>query len=136
MGGEEALNAASHDERVAGVVADGAGVGSYNDSVISGAHAVARFVNWTQFQSAQLLTDVEQPAGVAASMSLIAPRPVLLIAGNEPVERKMGPIYREAGGPTTQLWNLADTPHTGGLKRHASEYREHVLGFFATALLD
>ena len=135
MGGEEAVNAAAIDRRIASVVADGAGVSSYNDSVVSGAHIVARSVNWIQFRSAQLLTDARQPVGVAASMSQIGPRPVLLIAGSDPVERKMGPIYKEKGGATVQLWRLEDTPHTGGLEKHGAEYRERVLRFFEQALL-
>ena len=136
MGGEEALNAAAKDNRIAGVVADGAGVSSHNDSVTDGAHIVARFVDWTQFQFAQVLSDVRQPSGVAESMPQIAPRPVLLIAGADPVERKMGPIYKEKGGTATELWRLTDTPHTRGLKKHGDEYRERVLGFFNQALLD
>lgn len=44
MGGEEALNAAAIDPRIAAVVADGAGVGSYDDSVANGAHAMARLM--------------------------------------------------------------------------------------------
>ncbi|HZA39934.1 MAG TPA: CocE/NonD family hydrolase [Actinomycetota bacterium] len=136
MGGEEALNAAANDKRIAGVVADGAGVSSYNDSVTDGAHAIARVVNWTQFQFAQLLTDVRQPSGVADSMPQIAPRPVLLIAGADAVERKIGPTYKEKGGSTTELWRLTDTPHTGGLNKHGAVYRERVLRFFDRALLD
>jgi pimeloyl-ACP methyl ester carboxylesterase len=136
MGGEEALNAAATDNRISGVAADGAGVSSYNDSVTPSAHLLARSVNWIQFQSARLLTDVRQPAGVATSMPQIAPRPVLLIAGADPVERKMGPIYKEKGGSTTELWKLTDTPHTGGLKKHDVAYRERVLGFFDRALLN
>ena len=40
----------------------------------------------------------------------IAPRPVLLIAGGlgAPDEILANRVYRDAGGPTTQLWEISD----------------------------
>jgi pimeloyl-ACP methyl ester carboxylesterase len=136
MGGEEALNAAGSDERIEAVVAEGVGIGNYNDSVAAGAHVIARFVNWTQFAVTDLLSDAPQPAGVVASMPRIAPRPVLLIAGDVAAERSMGSIYAEAGGSTTELWMLDDTPHTDGLRVKGSDYEERVLQLFDRALVD
>ena len=55
----------------------------------------------------------------------IAPRPVLLIAGGvgAPDEIPANRAYRDAGGPTTQLWELADAGHTGGLRTHPAAVR-------------
>lgn len=135
MGGEEAINAAASDPRIAAVVADGAGVGSYDDSVASGAHAMARLINWTQYRLIEVLSDAPQPAGIVASLPEISPRPVLIISGEEAVEKEMGPIYAEAGGATTELWELRDTPHTKGLSFHRSDYTRRVLHLFKDALL-
>jgi pimeloyl-ACP methyl ester carboxylesterase len=134
MGGEEAINAAARDERIEAVVADGAGTSTYPDSVATGAHVVERLVNWTQYTMVDVLSDASQPIGVAASMPLIAPRPVLLITGEETVEKMMGPLYARAGGPTTTLWELPGTPHTAGLREHHSAYLDRVTRFFGATL--
>jgi len=135
MGGEEALVAAAGDERIAAVVAEGAGTSTYEDSIAKEAHPMARYINWTMYALTDVLSDASQPAGITDSIRLIAPRPVLLIAGEETVEKTVGPIYRDAGGPTTQLWMLPDTPHTGGLRHHPPDYKERVLSFFHGSLL-
>jgi pimeloyl-ACP methyl ester carboxylesterase len=134
MGGEEAINAAAQDVRIEAIVAEGAGVGNYSDSVATGAHVIERIVNWTQFATTELLSDAPQPEGIVSSLREISPRPVLLITGDEPVEKTMGPVYEEAGESTT-LWELPDTPHTGGLDVHPAEYTERVLTLFNNSLL-
>jgi uncharacterized protein len=134
MGGEEAMNAAATDERLEAVVAEGVGVSTYNDSVANGAHVVARAVNWIQYSAIDLLSDASQPMGIKESIATVAPRPVLLITGQEPIERTMGPIYARAGGPTTVLWSLPDTPHTDGLRLHRAEYETRVIRLFDHAL--
>jgi pimeloyl-ACP methyl ester carboxylesterase len=134
MGGEEAINAAAQDERVEAVVAEGAGIGNYSDSVATGAHAIERIVNWTQFTTTELLSDAPQPEGIVSSLRSISPRPVLLITGDEPAEKTMGPVYEEAGESTT-LWELPDTGHTDGLDVHPAEYTARVLTLFNNSLL-
>ena len=136
MGGEEALNYAATDERVATIVAEGVGVGTYSDAVADDPNPFERSVEWTQFALTDLLSDVPPPRGVAASMPAIAPRPVLLITGEEEIESTMGPIYASVGGPTTTLWELPRTAHTDALNEHPDEYRTEVLGFFDNALLE
>ena len=42
--------------------------------------------------------------------------------------------YRDAGGPTAQLWELPGTGHTAGLRTHPAEYERGVTGFFDRAL--
>ena len=135
MGGEEGLHAAAIDERIDAAVADGAGISTYEDSVSNGQHALARAVNWVQFSFTELLSDAPQPEGLVSALPKIAPRPVLLITANEANEHVMGPIYADAGGPTTELWELADTPHTDGLTRHRVAYVKRVLDVFDSALL-
>lgn len=136
MGGEEALNYAARDERVAAVVAEGVGVGTYPDAVADDPNPFERSVEWTQFMLTDLLSDVPPPEGVAASMPDIGPRPVLLITGEEKIESTMGPIYAAAGGPTTTLWELPEVAHTDAIAERPDEYRTTILGFFADALLE
>jgi hypothetical protein len=40
----------------------------------------------------------------------------------------------DAGGPTTQLWELPDAGHTGGLRTHPAEYERRTTTFLDRAL--
>ena len=135
MGGEEALKATAADDRIDAVVAEGAGIGTYEDSIALGAHAMARFINWTQYRLTELLSDADEPAAVATSMPRIEPRSVLLIAGSPALELEIGRLYARRGGANVHLWQLPDTPHTAGLRVHRQEYVARVLGLFDAALL-
>ena len=42
--------------------------------------------------------------------------------------------YRDSGGPTTQLWELPDAGHTGGLRTHPAEYERRTTAFLDRAL--
>jgi len=66
-------------------------------------------------------------------MPRIAPRPVLLIAGGVGAPDEI-PAYRDAGGPTTQLWELPDAGHPGGLRTHPAKYEERTTTFLDRAL--
>ena len=69
-------------------------------------------------------------------MPRIAPRPVLLIAGGvgAPDEIAANRAYRNAGGATTQLWELPDAGHTGGLRTHPAAYERRTTAFLDQAL--
>ena len=69
-------------------------------------------------------------------MPRIAPRPVLLIAGGlgAPDEILANRVYRDAGGPTTQLWEISDAGHTAGLRTHPAEYERRTTAFLDRAL--
>ena len=51
--------------------------------------------------------------------------------GDEALNR----AYRDAGGPTTALWEIPGAGHTGGLSAAPAEYERRVVGFFDRALL-
>jgi hypothetical protein len=65
----------------------------------------------------------------------IAPRPILLIAGNEEPEAFMNRRLREHGGPAAQLWELSDAGHVGAMFVHPEEYKQRMLSLFDAALL-
>ena len=68
-------------------------------------------------------------------MPRIAPRPVLLIAGGlEQDEVPTNRLYADAGGPGVELWELADTGHTAGLRTHPAEYERRTTAFLDRAL--
>jgi hypothetical protein len=67
-------------------------------------------------------------------MPRIAPRPVLLIASGAPTEISANRAYRDAGGASTQLWELPDSGHTAGLRTHPTEYEQRTTEFLDQAL--
>jgi hypothetical protein len=69
-------------------------------------------------------------------MPRIAPRPVRLIRGMEGnADESLNRAYRDAGGPTTTLWQIEGAGHTGGITAAPAEYERRVIAFFDRALL-
>lgn len=70
-------------------------------------------------------------------MPRIAPRPVLLVAGGgSPDEIPTNRAYRDAGGPTTQLWERPQAAHSAGLKTNPEAYERRTVGFLDAAIGD
>jgi uncharacterized protein len=68
-------------------------------------------------------------------MPRIAPRPVLLIAyGGEPEEIPVNRRYRDAAGPSAELYEIPDAGHTAGVTTHPREYEQRVIAFLDRAL--
>ena len=60
---------------------------------------------------------------------------MLLVAGGGfPDEIPASRLYRDAGGATVQLWELPDTGHTAGLRKHPAAYERRTVGFLDRAL--
>jgi hypothetical protein len=135
MGGEEAISAAAADPRVAAVVAEGAGAVRTTADATS-LPGLGRYLGiphyWVQTMVADLFTGADPPIALEEAMSLIAPRPVLLISASRELEYTEG--YRAAAPGSTDLWAIADAPHIGGLDTHPAEYRERVVSFLDEAL--
>jgi hypothetical protein len=87
-------------------------------------------------QAVRAVSGMREPPSLVGIMPRIAPRPVLLIAGGAgpPTEIPANRAYRDAGGPTTQLWELPDTGHTAGLRTHPTEYERRTTAFLDRAL--
>jgi hypothetical protein len=83
-----------------------------------------------------VLADQVPPADLADLMPRIAPRPVLLIRGMKGnPDESLNRVYRDAGGPTTALWEIERTGHTAGISAVRDVYERRVIGFFDRALL-
>jgi uncharacterized protein len=134
LGAEVLLEAAAGDPRLRAVVADGPTrpmdarrVG--DPALPERAFAAA----WGQALSG--ISGMREPASLHRFMPRIAPRPVLLIAGGRaPAEVPANRAYRDAGGPATQLWEIADAGHTAGLRTHPAEYERRTTSFLDRAL--
>jgi hypothetical protein len=81
------------------------------------------------------LSDHLPPTDLVDLMPAIAPRPVLLIRGMQGnPDESLNRAYREAGGPTTTLWEIPRAGHTGGIAAAPARYERAVVGFFDRAL--
>jgi dienelactone hydrolase len=131
MGGEQAINAAATDSRIRAVVAEGVQPKLPADTPqrppgLEG--LTERAVDVIGFATARLLTRAPTPLPQREAVAAVAPRPLLLIAGEGEV-----PAARalQAVAPSTvSLWELPDTPHTAGLAQHRDAWTARVTAFF------
>jgi pimeloyl-ACP methyl ester carboxylesterase len=134
LGGEVLLDAAAHDHRLAAVISDGAARPTDGDKArpkgqLEGA------LGWLTVRSVRAVSGMKTSPSLIAMMPRIAPRPVLLVAGGGfPDEIPASRLDRDAGGPTVQLWELPDTGHTAGLRKHPAAYERRTVGFLDRAL--
>jgi pimeloyl-ACP methyl ester carboxylesterase len=136
MGGEVAVTAAAEDTRVAAVVAEGVSVRTFADARQRSNQWAIPFENdAVMFGLVQLLGSPSPPEPLVDAFKRIGERPVLLIAGNDPSEAELGPLYASAAPETVTLWSLPDTGHIQALSTHPDEYRTRVLSVFDGALL-
>jgi uncharacterized protein len=134
LGGEVLLDAASHDERLAAVVSDGATRPMDGDKA-NPKGTVEGALGWLTTQSVRAISGMKTSPSLIPMMPKIAPRPVLLVAGGGfPDEIKASRLYRDAGGSTVELWELPDTGHTAGLRKHPAAYERRTVGFLDRAL--
>ena len=134
LGGEVLLEAAAHDHRLAAVVSDGAARPVDGDKARPKGQLEST-LGWLTVRSVRAVSGMKTSPSLMPMMPKIAPRPVLLVAGGGfPDEIPASRLYRDAGGPTVQLWELPDTGHTAGLRKHPSEYERRTVGFLDRAL--
>ena len=134
MGAEVLLDAASHDKRLAAVVADGA-TRPVDGAEVMHPGALERAQGWLTTTSVRAVSGMKTSPSLIPMMPRIAPRPVLLVAGGGfPAEIPASRRYRAAGGRTVALWELPDTGHTAGLRTHPAAYEQRTVAFLDRAL--
>ncbi|HJW76247.1 MAG TPA: hypothetical protein VJ787_11380 [Thermoleophilia bacterium] len=122
VGGEQVLEAAASDTRLAAVVSEGPGYRSLRDGFAR--HGVSRVRVWlripqdaVQTAAVAALGGAAPPPGLPAVVARIAPRPVFFIygqSGNES-ERALTPVYYDAAGQPKERWEVPGAAHTQGL---------------------
>jgi pimeloyl-ACP methyl ester carboxylesterase len=135
LGAEVLLEAAAREPRLRAVIADGPA--RPMDANEAGEPALPeRAVGALSLQAVRGISGMREAPSLIGLIPRIAPRPVLLIAGGvgAPDEIPANRLYRDAGGPTTQLWELPDTGHTAGLRTHPGEYERRTTAFLDRAL--
>ena len=139
VGGEMLLQTAARDRGLRAVVSEGAGLRSaaeqkhMPDTPPEPLRWIAPITMETV--AGVVLSDHLPPTDLVDLMPRIAPRPVLLIRGMKGNgDEALNRAYRAAGGPTTQLWEIANAGHTGGISAAPADYERRVVGFFDRAL--
>jgi uncharacterized protein len=134
LGGEVLLEAAARDHRLAAVVSDGAARPMDADKA-DPPPALERAATWLSLESVRAISGMKPSRSLLEFIPRIAPRPVLLVAsGGQPAEIPTARMYREAGGANVELWELPDTGHTAGLRKHPAGYERRTIAFLDRAL--
>jgi pimeloyl-ACP methyl ester carboxylesterase len=135
LGAEVLLETAARNPRLRAVVADGP-TRPMDGRRVSDAAVPERVFGAVWLQAVRGVSGMREAPSLIGLMPRIAPRPVLLIAGGigAPDEIPTNRAYRDAGGPTTQLWELPDAGHTGGLRTHPAAYERRTTAFLDRAL--
>ena len=135
LGAEVLLEAAARTPRLRAVVADGP-TRPKDGQRVSDAALPERIVGVLGLQAVRGISGTREAPSLNGIMPRIAPRPVLLIAGGigAPDEIPANRVYRDAGGPTAQLWEIPDAGHTAGLRTHPAEYERRTTAFLDRAL--
>jgi hypothetical protein len=134
LGGEVLIEAAARDHRLAAVVSDGATRPVDAETVLP-THGLEHAMGWLGEQSTRAISGMKPSRSLLRFLPAIAPRPVLLVAGGGfPAEIPASRMYRDAGGRGVSLWELPDTGHTAGLRRHPAEYERRTIAFLDRSL--
>jgi uncharacterized protein len=135
LGAEVLLEAAAREPRLRAVVADGA-TRPMDGRRVREPALPERALAAVWLHGVRGVSGMREAPSLIGLMPRIAPRPVLLIAGGvgAPEEIPANRAYRDAGGPTTQLLELPDSGHTGGLRTHPAEYEQRTTAFLDRAL--
>jgi alpha-beta hydrolase superfamily lysophospholipase len=136
LGAEVLLEAAAREPRLRAVVADGS-TRPMDGRRVSDPGIAARAFGAAWAQAVRGISGMREAPSLLPIVPRIAPRPVLLIAGgvNAPDEIPANRAYRDAAGPTAQLWEIPDAGHTGGLRTHPAEYARRTTAFLDRALI-
>ncbi len=133
LGAEVLLEAAARDPRLRAVVSDGAGRPQDMDSATN-AGADKRLMTSLQLLAVRAISGMRTSESLKGLVGRIAPRPVLLVAsGGFPEEIPANRVYHEKA-PSTELYELPDAAHTGGLRSQPAEYERRVTAFLDRAL--
>jgi len=134
LGAEVLIEAAAGDERLKAVVADGATRPEDAQDVLD-PDAVQRTMEWLAMKGIRGVSGMRTSTSLNPLIEKVAPRPVLLVAsGGFEQEIPANRIYREHGGATTELYELPDAGHTGGLRKHPEAYEARTTAFLDRAL--
>jgi uncharacterized protein len=138
VGGEQLLEAAAADERLAAVVSEGAGYRTLHESLQEDSLATTFATPQSAiiFGTLRVLSPEPYPEPLDRLVPRISPRAVLFIeAGHGQGGETLNPLYFERAGDPKAYWRIPDAHHTDGLETRPAEYERRVVGFFDRHLL-
>ena len=141
MGGEEAIGAAAGDERLQGVIAEGATGRTANDktwlSEVYGFNGwIQERVNDLTYWFTDLLTSAGPPISLRDAAAQMAPRPLLMITAGELADETLAAEHIRSAAPgNVEIWEVAGAGHTGGLAASPEEWEARVLAFLDRVLI-
>jgi uncharacterized protein len=128
LGAEVLIQAAASDPRLRTVVADG-GARPQDAQSANDLEPLEGLLGDLQIAVVRGISGMPSSPSLNPLIGRIAPRPVLLVASGAPQEIPTNRVYANHGGPTTELYELPDAGHTGGLRKHPAEYERRTIGF-------
>jgi dienelactone hydrolase len=135
LGGEALLEAAAREPRLRAVVSDGAGRPA-DQAEVKDRGPLERAVVGLMLGATRTISGERPAPSLSDLVSRIAPRPMLLIAsGGDPVEIPVNRGYRDAAGPTAELYEIPEAGHTAGLVARPREYERRVTDFLDGVLV-
>jgi hypothetical protein len=138
MGGEVLMQAAGESPHLRAVVSEGgtgrtaADFGELDDGWFQPIIPFHKVVGLTM----HLFSGEQPPPPLKDMVAQIAPRRLLMIAGNIGEEKELMGMYLEIGGPSFELWTILEPKHVGAYDLHPEEYEQRVIAFFDDALLE
>ena len=137
VGGEQMLEAAAYDTRLAAVVSEGAGYRTVHEVLETGRSELAELPqDIVAVGLTHLLSSEPSPKPLDELVGRIAPRPVFLIeAGHGMGGEQLNALYYRRAGEPKQHWVIPEARHTRGLQTRPREYERRVVGFFDRYLL-
>ena len=135
-GAETVLETAGRGAPLRAVVAEGAQMRTVKEARLLPGAQKAYYVPFgaVMYTAADVLSHAPEPPSLERMVARIAPRPLLLISSGSGFERDLNRVYERAAGPTSTLWELPDSPHTGGLATHPRAYERRVVAFLDRGL--
>lgn len=133
VGGEQLLEAAATDQRLAAVVSEGAGYRTLHEALEQGGTGTWLLAPQTAmlFGAIRVLSPAPPPEPLDQLVPRIAPRALLLIeAGHGQGGEELNGLYYSRAGQPKQHWLIPEAHHTGGLAQRPAEYERRVIGFF------
>ncbi len=138
LGAEALLQSAARVEGLRAIVADGAGIRSENEfqQLEDNKDRDQTIPYWLMTNVVELLSGQDAPPALNELTPQIAPCAMLLIASDgRPSEIELNRLFYAAANEPKELWELENTGHTQGFKKHREEYEARVIAFFDAWLL-
>jgi pimeloyl-ACP methyl ester carboxylesterase len=135
IGGQIALRATVQYPEIRAVLADGPSIVTAGDLLtpVEPIDVYALMYHDLTLRFVELRSGVRAPAPMMETIHKIAPRPVLLFAGEKGSELGRIRAYQTRAGGNAQLWEVPGAHHCDGPSVVPDEYARRLIAFFDSA---